>query len=36
MVYGNMNQEGTTAQATALGNKKRSVKISDYFLKNGG
>ena len=33
MVHGNINKEGGTAQAVAVGRKKRSAKISDQFLK---
>ena len=36
MVYGNINKEGRTAQTVVVGHKKRSVKISDLYLKRGG
>ena len=36
MVHGNINKEGETAQIVVVGHKKRSVKISDLYLKRGG
>ena len=35
MVHGNINKEGGTAQAVVVGHNKRSVEISDQFLKRG-